>query len=73
MKSTLYLQTSATHDLQEAFNWYEEQKPGLGSEFLSAADEVMARIEKNPLMFVQVFRHSAGQSYAGFLTMSFMK
>jgi plasmid stabilization system protein ParE len=56
MTYQLYLQTAAINDLQEAIDWYETQKAGLGQEFLSAVGEVLGVIEENPLVFAQVYR-----------------
>ncbi|MAS10337.1 type II toxin-antitoxin system RelE/ParE family toxin [Endozoicomonas sp. G2_2] len=42
MESLIVL-PEAEADLEEAFSWYEEQRPGLGSEFL---DEVSAAFNR---------------------------
>ena len=34
----------AAQELEDAFQWYEEQMPGLGDEFLAAIDEAVHRI-----------------------------
>lgn len=39
MKYTLYLQTVAIQDIQEAYDWYESQKTGLGYTFMAAVGE----------------------------------
>ena len=56
MTYQLYLQTAAINDLQDAVDWYETQKQGLGQEFLSAVGEILGFIEENPLVFTQVYR-----------------
>ncbi len=56
MTYQLYLQTAAINDLQEAIDWYETQKTGLGQEFLTAIGEVLGVIEENPLIFAQVYQ-----------------
>jgi hypothetical protein len=38
----------AKKEMREAYHWYEEQRPGLGDEFLDAVDEAMARIDAFP-------------------------
>ncbi|MDI3318206.1 type II toxin-antitoxin system RelE/ParE family toxin [Pinibacter soli] len=43
MSYTLELQAEAVIDIQDAFEWYEEQKRGLGFELL---DEIEAGFEK---------------------------
>ncbi len=38
------------HDVQEAFDWYELQLPGLGEDFLLSADAAINAIARNPLL-----------------------
>jgi len=56
MKYTLYLQTAAIQDIQEAYDWYEGQKTGLGYTFLAAVGDILAVIEQNPLVFIKVYK-----------------
>lgn len=42
------------HDLEAAFDWYEEQRIGLGEQFLSAVQSTFKSIESFPKMFVAV-------------------
>ena len=42
------------HDLDAAFNWYEEQQAGLGEEFLSAVQSTFKSIEFYPQTFATV-------------------
>lgn len=55
MTYQLYLQTAAINDLQEAVDWYEAQKIGLGGEFLAAIGEMLSLIEQNPFTFALVY------------------
>ena len=41
-------------DLAGAYGWYEEQRPGLGEEFLTAVDTTFDAIEQIPGMFRRV-------------------
>jgi plasmid stabilization system protein ParE len=41
----------ADADIQEARDWYETQRPGLGDEFLLALAEAFSRLEESPLQF----------------------
>jgi len=43
-------------DLGAGFDWYEEQRPGLGEEFLSAVQATLRGIEQFPEMFVSLHR-----------------
>ena len=42
------------HDLGAGFDWYEEQRFGLGEEFLSAVQSTLRSIEQFPEMFVSI-------------------
>ena len=46
----------ANKELRDAVLWYEDQEPGLGSQFLSAVRETIARIPENPKRFPIVYR-----------------
>lgn len=37
-------------DVQDAFDWYELQVPGLGEDFLLSADAAVNAIVRNPLL-----------------------
>jgi toxin ParE1/3/4 len=44
----------ASADVQKAYDWYEAQRQGLGSEFLGRVEQAVARIERNPLAYGKV-------------------
>ena len=46
----------AEQDLFEAQTWYEEQRPGLGSEFRAAVDALLQRIGNAPEMYPLVYK-----------------
>ncbi|MFN0196978.1 MAG: type II toxin-antitoxin system RelE/ParE family toxin [Planctomycetaceae bacterium] len=48
MNQRLVIRPPAEVDLSEARDWYEAQRPGLGSEFLTAVDECFERIIEFP-------------------------
>ncbi len=48
MKYKLILKREAQIDLDEIFVWYEEQKTGLGFEFLEEFDKLANKILNNP-------------------------
>ena len=48
------LQT-ATADIQESYDWYEEQSIGLGERFVREVDEYFSLISENPLQFAVQF------------------
>ena len=38
-------------DLEEAYQWYEERQPGLGSRFAQAAEDCVDRIRERPGLY----------------------
>ena len=48
MTYQVLIQPEAELDLQEAFNWYEANNRGLGSEFVRTIDASLAEIQRNP-------------------------
>jgi toxin ParE1/3/4 len=51
MNYKLIVRENAEHQAQEAYSWYEEKLPGLGSEFLLSLDACINSIERNPKLF----------------------
>lgn len=47
----LRLDEEAEQELRAAHDWYEEQLPGLGAEFVGALDHAFARIQRRPRAF----------------------
>ncbi len=54
--SRVLLWPAAAAELDEAHQWYERERAGLGDEFLQAAQALIARIAENPLAFPVVHR-----------------
>jgi plasmid stabilization system protein ParE len=54
MPPPLLLSPEAQADLLEAFDWYEGQRPGLGSEFFAEVARVLQRIEDGPFGYAVV-------------------
>ena len=52
----LILRPAAAADVEEAFSWYERQRPGLGEEFLEKVNEALREIAAYPLRQAVVFR-----------------
>ena len=50
----LLITSAAATDLTTAYDWYEEQSPGLGAEFLRAVDAVFATAQRTPELFPPV-------------------
>ena len=55
MTYRLLLRKEAQDDLSDAASWYEEQRLGLGGEFLDEARAAFSRIEANPLAYADVY------------------
>lgn len=51
MNYSLIIRPEAQFDIQDAFEWYEFQSPGLGSEFVRAVDTCFSGIGRNPLAY----------------------
>jgi toxin ParE1/3/4 len=49
------LRTEAEQDLADAAMWYEEQRPGLGQEFLDEALAIFSTIAERPLAHAAVY------------------
>jgi plasmid stabilization system protein ParE len=49
---------AAAADIDEAFLWYEVQRPGLGREFLAAADALINAIAEHPLRYPVIRRNT---------------
>jgi plasmid stabilization system protein ParE len=58
MKATVRLREEADRDLADAASWYEQQRPGLGHEFLDDVQSALDRIGEEPLNFPIVHRNA---------------
>jgi plasmid stabilization system protein ParE len=54
MSFQLVLQSEAVIDIQQAFEWYEAQKPGLGYEFITEVEEGFEKICDHPLHYAAI-------------------
>ncbi|MBK9015865.1 MAG: type II toxin-antitoxin system RelE/ParE family toxin [Saprospiraceae bacterium] len=57
MSYTLIFHQLALEEIQDAHDWYEQQRTGLGLEFMDAIDEVVQRIlsipKSHPVVYQQ--------------------
>jgi hypothetical protein len=53
MTFRLHFAERAKPEIQDAYNWYEDQQSGLGERFLLKLDETFDRIISNPFLFPQ--------------------
>lgn len=58
MTLQLRVRSEAEQDLQEAANWYEQQRSGLGSEFLDEVLNAFNQISGQPTLYPVVHRNT---------------
>jgi len=56
MSLPVVLRPEARAEFDEAFDWYEQQQPGLGVDFTTHVQEVLDRIGATPELYAQVFQ-----------------
>ena len=56
MSYALEIQQEAVSDIQEAFEWYEIQKAGLGFEFIEEVENALANISEHPKFYTAINR-----------------
>jgi plasmid stabilization system protein ParE len=54
---TVIFRPEAEEDLRQAFNWYKEQRKGLGIEFLQSIDASISSIQHNPEAYPFVYKN----------------
>ena len=55
MDAELTIAPEAEQDLVEAYGWYEEQRVGLGEEFLGCVDACIEAFRRMPQMHAQIY------------------
>ena len=58
MTLELRLRPEAELDLSDAARWYEEQKPGLGHQFLDEILAIFSKLAEAPLMYPILHRNT---------------
>lgn len=56
MSPRLIVRPEAEAEMAEAFDWYEDRVPGLGSEFLLCVDAVFSAIQRTPQQYPRVHK-----------------
>ena len=51
MSRPLIIREAAERDMADAFDWYEDQRPGLGAEFVHDAEQLLQTLVQRPLSF----------------------
>ncbi len=57
MNYELVIRKKAEKHASEIYNWYQNQRSGLGDDFLLCLDVVLITINKNPLLFQVRYKH----------------
>lgn len=57
MSYRLRLQPEARDDIREARLWYDEQRAGLGKDFVQEVETALGAIRSNPARFSPIYRH----------------
>jgi plasmid stabilization system protein ParE len=57
MAYPLVVSPEAEAELASAHEWYEEQRTGLGGDFLSCVDDLLLKIRRNPLAFSESYKN----------------
>ena len=57
MMYQLAIEPEAEDDLAEAYRWYENQRPGLGDEFIACVDAALDRICEAPELHAAVYKN----------------
>ena len=52
------LRPEAEQDVADAATWYEEQRQGLGHEFLDEVLSMLSSIAETPLMYPNIYRNT---------------
>jgi len=56
MSLPVVLRPAARAEFDNAVDWYEQQIPGLGMEFVACVQEVLTRISATPERYARVFQ-----------------
>ncbi len=56
MSRRLIVRPEAEAEMADAFDWYEDRVPGLGSEFLLCVDAAFSAIVRSPQRYSQVHK-----------------
>ena len=58
MTQILIVRADAEDDIEKAFNWYEDQRVGLGLDFLLAVEASLAVVERDPLRYPLIYKQA---------------
>ena len=58
MSLRLIVREKAESDIESAFRWYEEQRSGLGVDFVRSVDAALASAQRDPELHQLVYRNA---------------
>jgi len=56
MTATVRVRARAQRDIEQAAAWYEEQRPGLGDDFLGEVEAVFENVAAHPTGYPELYR-----------------
>ncbi len=56
MDYELIIRPEARTELLETFQWYQEQRSGLGLDFKLCVDQVISKLQKRPSIYKKIHR-----------------
>jgi toxin ParE1/3/4 len=56
MSYILTVRKEAEFDVDEAFEYYEEKREGLGHDFLLCVEEALGKLQRNPFIYREIFK-----------------
>lgn len=56
MTYDLVIRPEAEADISDAYRWYEDQREGLGADFLLCIEEAMDSIKRNPRQYPKIHK-----------------
>lgn len=54
----IVIRAAAAADIEDAFVWYEQQRSGLGSQFLELLDDALVAIQRAPQLHPVIHRNT---------------
>ena len=57
MKRRALIRPEAEEEIEQAYRWYEEQREGLGADFLLCVEEGIEKIQRDPQAYPLVHRN----------------
>lgn len=58
MSLRLIVRADAESDIESAFRWYEEQRPGLGADFIRSVNVALESVQREPGLYQVVYRNA---------------